>query len=186
LLAALDSLGVPIIGGVDALLIAVSTVEPKQAFIGAVCAIIGSVIGSYTLFAIARKGGQVMLARQTSHGAGLRLRNWFERYGLLTVFIPALSPIPMPMKIPVFCAGALEVRARSFIAVVALARFIRYFSLAYLGQRYGRGTLVFLRLHWPAVAIIIVSLCVAAVVLLRFVNRKQPEIPEEVTATGSE
>jgi len=174
------------VGGVDALLIAVSTIEPKQAYLAAVCAIVGSIIGSYILFAIARKGGQVMLARQTSHGAGLRLRNWFERYGLLTVFIPALSPIPLPMKIPVFCAGALDVRARSFIAVVALARFIRYFALAYLGQRYGRGTLVFLRLHWPTVVSVILAFCIAAIVLLRFVNRKQPQIPEEIPATGSE
>jgi membrane protein YqaA with SNARE-associated domain len=186
LLAALDSLGIPIVGGVDALLIAVSTVEPQQAYLGALCAILGSVIGSYVLFAIARKGGHVMLARQTSHGAGLRLRNWFERYGLLTVFIPAVSPIPLPMKIPVFCAGALEVRARSFIAVVALARFIRYFALAYLGRRYGRDTVAFLRLHWPTVVFVVLALCIVAVVLLRFVNRKQPEIPEEIAATGSE
>jgi membrane protein YqaA with SNARE-associated domain len=171
---------------VDALLIAVSTVEPHNAYVGATCATIGSIVGSYLLFAIARKGGHVMLAKQTSRGAGLRLRNWFERYGLLTVFIPALSPIPMPMKIPVFCAGALEVRARSFLAVVALARCIRYFSLAYLGQQYGRDTLRFVLSHWVTVLVLVVVLCVFPIVLLRIVNRKHPEIPEEVAATGSE
>jgi uncharacterized membrane protein YdjX (TVP38/TMEM64 family) len=97
-----------------------------------------------------------------------------------------VSPIPLPMKIPVFCAGALEIRARSFIVVVALARFIRYFALAYLGQRYGRDTLAFLRLHWPTVVFVVLALCIVAVVLLRFVNRKQPEIPEGIAATGSE
>lgn len=168
------------------MLIAVSTVEPHNAYLGALCAAMGSLVGSYILFAIARKGGHVMLARQTSQGAGLRLRNWFERYGLLTVFIPALSPIPMPMKIPVFCAGALEVRAKSFIAVVALARCIRYFTLAYLGQRYGRDTLRFVLSHWVTVLISVVVLCVFAIVLLRIVNRKEPEIPEGVAATGSE
>jgi membrane protein YqaA with SNARE-associated domain len=186
LLSALDSIGVPIVGGVDALLIAVSVLEPHQAYLGAVCAILGSLTGSYILFSIARKGGHVMLAKQTSHGTGLKLRNWFEKYGLLTVFVPAISPLPMPMKIPVFCAGALEVRPRSFLAVVALARVIRYFTLAYLGQRYGRYTVPFLRTHWLAVLIVIVVLCGMAIVLLRFVNRKQPEIPEQVSATGSE
>lgn len=127
-----------------------------------------------------------MLARQTSKGAGLRLRNWFERYGLLTVFVPALSPIPLPMKIPVFCAGALEVRARSFIAVVALARSIRYFTLAFLGQRYGRHTLAFVISHWPAVVIAVTVLCAVALVMLRIVNRKQSQIPDGVAATGSE
>lgn len=186
MLAALDSLGVPIVGGVDALLIAVSTVEPEYAYLGAICAILGSILGSYILFAIARKGGHVMLANQTSHGMGLRLRNWFERYGLLTVFVPAVSPLPLPMKIPVFCAGALEVRTRSFIAVVALARCIRYFALAYLGQQYGRDTLSYLKSHWLAVVVVVVALCAFAIVLLRMVNRKQPEIPEEIPATGSE
>jgi membrane protein YqaA with SNARE-associated domain len=186
LLAALDSLGVPIVGGVDALLIAVSTVEPEHAYLAALCAIAGSLVGSYILFAIAREGGHVMLANHTSHGVGLKLRNWFERYGLLTVFLPAVSPIPMPMKIPVFCAGALEVRPRSFVAVVALARVIRYFALAYLGQRYGRYTVAFLKTHWLAVMVVVFALCGMAIALLRFVNRKQPEIPAEIAATGSE
>jgi membrane protein YqaA with SNARE-associated domain len=185
LLAALDSVGIPIVGGVDAMLIAVSVVEPKNAYFAAVCAIAGSLAGSYFLFAIAQKGGQVMLAKHTSHGTGLKLRNWFERYGLLTVFVPALSFVPMPLKIPVFCAGALEVRVRSFLAVVALARVIRYFTLAYLGQRYGRYTLPFLKAHWPAVLLTVLVLCAVAIAVLRVVNRDQPNIPDEVSATDS-
>lgn len=185
LLAALDSVGVPIVGGVDALLIAVSTLEPASAYLAAVCATIGSLAGSYFLFAIAQKGGHVMLEKYTSHGTGLKLRNWFERYGLLTVFVPALSIVPMPLKIPVFCAGALEVRARSFLAVIALARVIRYVTLAYLGQRYGRYTLPFLKAHWPAVLLAVLVLCVVAIAVLRVVNRDQPNIPDEVGAIDS-
>lgn len=175
LLATLDSVGVPIVSGVDALLIAVAAVDPKQAYLAAVCAIVGSVFGSYILFAIARKGGQVMLEKHTSHGKGLKLRNWFEKYGLLTVFIPALSPVPLPMKIPVFCAGALEVRARSFLCVVALARVIRYFALAYLGQHYGRYTFPYLKHHWPVVLAIVLGLCAIAVILLRVINKQNQQ-----------
>jgi membrane protein YqaA with SNARE-associated domain len=176
LLSALDSIGIPIVGGVDALLIAVAVVEPGQAILGAVCATIGSVAGSYFLFSIARRGSHVFLAKHTTHGTGRRLHNWFEQYGLLTVFIPAVSPIPLPMKIPVFCAGALEVRTRSFLTVVALARVIRYFTLAYLGQRYGHHTLVFLRVHWVAVVVIVAILCAAAMTVLRIVNRERVEV----------
>ncbi|MFZ0594390.1 MAG: VTT domain-containing protein [Bryobacteraceae bacterium] len=185
MLAALDSVGIPIVGGVDALLIALATVDSKNAYLSASCAIAGSLAGSYFLFAIAQKGGHVMLEKYTSHGSGLRLRNWFERYGLLTVFVPALSPVPLPMKIAVFCAGALEVRTRSFLAVVALARVIRYFTLAYLGQRYGRYTVPFLKAHWPVVLVSIVVLCVAAIAVLRIVNRGQPNIATGVGATDS-
>lgn len=181
-LAALDSIGVPIVGGVDALLIAVSTVEPHKAYGAALCAILGSLMGSYFLFAIAQKGGHVLLAKHTSHGSGLRLRNWFEKYGLLTVFIPALSPVPLPMKIPVFCAGALEVRLRSFLAVVAFARIIRYFTLAYLGKRYGHYTLPFLKAHWGVVLVSVLALCAVAVLVLRFTSKNDVNVRGEVSA----
>lgn len=186
LFAALDSIGVPMIGGVDFLLITLSTVNPKQAILAAVCATLGSIAGSLILFFIARKGGHVLLATRTSHGSGLKLRNWFEKYGLLTVFIPAVSPLPMPMKIPVFCAGALEVRTRSFLAVVIIARVIRYFALAYLGQHYGTYTLQFLKHHWLSVLLVVLLLCAVVILVLRFVNREQPDIPPGIGVTDSE
>jgi membrane protein YqaA with SNARE-associated domain len=185
-LAILDSIGIPIVGGVDALLIAVATLEPTQAYVSAICATAGSLVGSLVLFSIARKGGHMLLAKHTSHGTGLHLRNWFERYGLLTVFIPALSPLPMPLKIPVFCAGALEVRTRSFVAVILLARVIRYFALASLGQRYGRYTFTFLKGHWMSVTVILLALCGVAIALLRLVNRNEPEIPPEPAVVESD
>lgn len=186
LFAALDSVGVPMIGGVDFLLITLATVDPKQAILAAVCAIIGSIAGSMILFSIAREGGHLLLERYTSHGSGLKLRNWFEQYGLLTVFIPAVSPLPMPMKIPVFCAGALEVRTRSFFAVVTIARVIRYAALAYLGQHYGRYTLPFLKHHWLGVLVTVVALCAVVIAVLRVVNRNQPDIAPDNAITDSE
>ena len=186
LFAGLDSVGVPMIGGVDILLITLSAENPKQAFLAAVCATIGSIVGSLCLFLIARKGGHVLLAKHTSHRSGLRLRNWFERYGLLTVFIPAVSPLPLPMKIPVFCAGALEVRTRSFMAVVVTARVIRYFTLAFLGQHYGSDTLQYLKHHWMSVLLIVLALCAVVIVILRIVNRDQPDSASSDELTNSE
>ena len=145
LLALADSAGVPIVGGVDALLIAVSMQRPDLAYWAAACAIVGSLLGCAILFAIARKGGQVFLARYIAQGRGKKLHSWFERYGLITVFIPAASFIPLPMKIPIFCAGALRVGWTEFLGVVLAARLLRYFSLAYLAQRYGGATVQFLK-----------------------------------------
>jgi membrane protein YqaA with SNARE-associated domain len=172
-----DSAGVPIVGGVDALLIAVSINNPAQAVWSALCAIIGSAIGSSILFAISRKGGEVFLRKHISRGAGRRLHSWFERYGLLTVFIPAVSFIPLPMKIPVFCAGALEVRWSSFLSVVILARTIRYFVLAYLAQRYGSQTVVFLKTHALAAAGIALALALAIGVMMRLAGGNQQSEP---------
>lgn len=170
-LAILDSTGLPVIGGVDALLIALATERPQQAYIAAFWAVLGSLAGSLILFAIARKGGEVLLAKHISSRTGARLHIWFQRYGLVTVFIPAISPFPLPMKIPVFCAGALEVRWSYFVAVVLSARAIRYFALAYLGQHYGHETFQYLVSHGVHVAVIAVALAVASVIALRLVQR---------------
>lgn len=174
-LAALDSAGVPIVGGVDALLIAIAVISPAQAYLAAACALIGSLIGCLFLFTIARKGGHALLAKYTESGRGKQLRHWFERYGLVTVFVPALSPVPLPLKIPVFCAAVLEVRTTYFFAVVFLARVIRYFALAYLAQKYGQDTIPFLKHHWKEVLGVVVALCVVTLVLLRVIDRKKPE-----------
>ena len=126
LLAVLDSAGIPLPAGVDALVIAVAIASPAAAMGTATLSVIGSCAGSMFLFWVARKGGKLYLERQASSVRALRLRVWFDRYGLLTVFIPALVPIPMPLKVFVLSAGALGTRPLSFLAVVLAARIPRY------------------------------------------------------------
>jgi membrane protein YqaA with SNARE-associated domain len=172
LLAVADSAGVPIVGGVDALLIAVAINTPRLAYISAVCAIFGSLIGSLILYVIARKGGEVLLAKHISGRTGKRLHRWFERYGLITVFIPALSPLPLPMKVPVFCSGALGVRWTWFVTVVAAARTIRYFALAYLALHYGHQTFQYLRAHVIALTAWAAGLAVLAIIALQIAARR--------------
>lgn len=172
-LSILDSAGLPVIGGVDALVIAIATRDPSQAYIAAIFAVAGSLIGSLILYVIARMGGEVLLAKHISSRRGARLHLWFQRYGLATVFIPAISPLPLPMKVPVFCAGALQVRVSYFIAVVLAARVIRYFALAYLAKRYGHDTVHFLLSHGVLVAVIALALAVIAVAALRIYQRHE-------------
>ncbi|HEX4164919.1 MAG TPA: VTT domain-containing protein [Bryobacteraceae bacterium] len=177
-LSALDSLGLPVIGGVDGLLIAVATNEPPKAYFAAACAVLGSMIGSLILFALARKGGEVLLAKHISGKMGARLHLWFQRYGLVTVFIPAISPLPLPMKIPVFCAGALNVRITYFLFVILVARVIRYSALAYLGKEYGRFTVRYLLSHGVLIGLVALGLAVLVAVGLRFYQRHKANVGE--------
>lgn len=154
-------------GGVDALLIAVAARTPRLAYLAALCAVAGSVGGSAILFGIARKGGEVFLTKHISRGTGRRLHAWFLRYGLVTVFIPAASFVPLPMKVPVFCAGTLNVRWASFLLTVLAARVIRYFTLAYLAQRYGAATFTFLKTHAIGAAVVALLLAISALAVLR-------------------
>lgn len=147
LLAILDSSGVPVAGVFDAFLIFISVQRPSVAWWCAGLAVIGSTIGNVILFTLSRKGGQAFLARSASEGRAMRFRAWFLRYGLLTVFIPALIPIPMPMKLFVITAGVLGTPMTDFLGVVLLARIFRYFGEAWLGVALGHESTTFLRAH---------------------------------------
>ena len=173
-LAALDSAGIPLIGGVDALLIAVSSRSAESAYLAAGFAIVGSLIGSSFLFFLARKGGEAFLKSHVAAGTGKRLHQWFQQYGLITVFVPALSPIPLPTKIPVFCAGALLVRYEYFAFVMILARTVRYFSLAYLAIHYGAQTFTFVKTHaWQLGIAALVAALLAMSILRLFQKREE-------------
>ena len=83
----LDSAGVPLPASVDALLITVGALNPKMAYVAVLLGITGSVVGNLFLFSVARKGGEAYLARHTISARGKKLRQWFQHYGLITVFI---------------------------------------------------------------------------------------------------
>lgn len=176
LLAILDSAGVPIVGGVDALLIAIASQGEGNAYLAATFALIGSLIGSTFLFYLARKGGDVFLHKQIASGPGKRLHAFFQQYGLVTVFIPAISPIPMPMKIPVFCAGALQVRYEYFLLVMLSARAIRYFGLAYLAIHYGSQTFAYVRTHLWQIGVGALVLALVATLALRLLQRREASL----------
>ena len=161
-LAALDSAGIPIPAAVDALLMLLAAKSPEQASLCAGLALIGSLAGSMFLFWIARRGGEVYLARHTVSARGIKMRLWFQHYGLLTVFMSAISPIPLPMKLFVISAGALGVRPLPFFVTVLSARVPRYAALAYLGAHLGQeGAGVYLKAHaWHIGAILVAMFAV--------------------------
>lgn len=129
------------------LVVLLAVADPGRAWIGTLAAIAGSVIGNYILFAIARRGGRAYLDARTQTGRAAKFREWFQRYGLLTVFIPAVLPIPLPLKVFVLSAGALGVSPVVFLAVICGARLLRYGGLAWLGAQVGEESLDYLKDH---------------------------------------
>jgi membrane protein YqaA with SNARE-associated domain len=154
-LSAIESVGIPNPGGTDWLLLVLTIARPADAVVCAAMAVIGSLAGSVIFFEIMRKGGERYLARNTASGRGLRLRAWFLRYGLVTVFIPALLPIPiLPFKVFAACAGAMRVPRGRFLLVLAAARIPRYAGLAYLGASLGENSGPWLKDHiWHMLAL---------------------------------
>lgn len=158
LLAILDSSGVPVAGVFDALLILIAVQRPEAAWLCAGLAVIGSTAGNTILFWTANRGGRRFMKGAAPEGSSSRFREWFRRYGMVTVFIPALIPIPMPLKVFVISAGVTGTSFPEFVAVVLTARAIRYFGEAWLGIRLGTGSAAFLKSH-------AVDFCVAAALL---------------------
>lgn len=164
-LALLDTV-IPVAGVFDALLAILAAQRPALGWWCAACAVIGSTAGNYILFQTARNGGKRFLDKASDSPRGHRFRAWFERYGLITVFIPALIPIPMPLKLFVVSAGALGTRLRTFLAVVLLARTLRYFGLAWLGINLGRDAAGFLKahvLHFIVFAVVLTTVLYTAI-----------------------
>jgi membrane protein YqaA with SNARE-associated domain len=156
---------------VDGALVGVAAADPATAYVSATLVTVVSVAGCLILFWLARKGGERYLQRHTASPKAQTLALWFQRYGLATVFVPALSPAPLPTKVFVICAGASGVRVAPFVLVVLAARTVRYFGLAYLGARYGEGSLVWVKAHAWYVAAAALGLFVLAAVVVKVGGR---------------
>lgn len=178
-LALLDSTGIPLPGGVDALLVVVANQAPTLGYLCAALATIGSLIGSMILFTIARKGGQRYLDKVAGGPRGMKFRNWFSRYGLVTVFVPCISVIPMPLKAFVACAGVLGIRRSHFAITILLARIPRYFFLAWLGQQMGENALGWIKAHTLHFALGLAAMGLILYLLARFANQDQPATAQE-------
>jgi membrane protein YqaA with SNARE-associated domain len=153
LLSILDSSGVPVAGVFDALLILIAVEQPSVAWLCAGMAVAGSTVGNVILFWMARKGGQAFMNKAAPEGRAAKFRHWFRRYGMATVLVPALVPIPMPLKLFVISAGVTGTALGEFVAVVLIARVLRYFGEAWLGITLGRESTRFLTTHaWDFVA----------------------------------
>lgn len=172
--ALLDGMGLTIPSGVDVLILYLAANRPNEVVFLAALAVLGSAIGNTILFSIARKGGELFLHKRSDSRYGRKFRQWFEHYGLLTVFISALVPLPvMPMKIFVFCSGALGIPVRQFLIVFLAARIPRYLALAYLGSLMGHDALTYLRAHVWHLVLFAVALSVVLWLMIRYVDQKR-------------
>jgi membrane protein YqaA with SNARE-associated domain len=147
LLSILDSSGVPVAGVFDAFLILIAVERPSVAWLAAGLAVVGSTTGNVILYFTARRGGRRFMSKVAPEGRAARFQEWFKRYGMVTVFVPALMPIPMPLKLFVISAGVLSASFAEFLTIVVTARGLRYFGEAWLGIRLGRDSTTFLKTH---------------------------------------
>jgi membrane protein YqaA with SNARE-associated domain len=173
LLAFIDSAGIPVASGMDALVIVVAAKAPSRAVLAASMGVLGSLIGNLVLFLGARAGARRFVAAKEPAEKQQRFRDWFRRYGLLTVFIPSALPIPLPLKVFVISAAAFGTPLRTFALVITLGRSIRYFGEAALGVALGEGSWQFLRAHTWHLLAGAVALFAALYLLMLWMDRRR-------------
>ena len=173
LIGFIDSLGIPLPATMDALMIFIAVKAPHRAYFTAAMAVLGSLGGNLALFLGVRHGSRLLIKAVPEPGKPQRFREWFRRYGLVTVFVPAVVPVlPLPLKVFVVSAGYLHTPLSRFFWVVLLARVIRYFGEAYLGIRLGAGAQTFLAHNAWALAAIAMAAVAALFLLIRWRNRR--------------
>jgi membrane protein YqaA with SNARE-associated domain len=171
-LALLDNSPLPIPGAMDIATILLAAREPRWWIYYALMATLGSLLGGFITYRLARKGGKEALERKFSKRRINEITKIFERWGFGSIAIPAMIPPPMPMVPFLFVAGAMQYPVRKFLVALAAGRSIRYLILAYLGEHYGRRIItVITRNGHPVLVGIILAALIIAGVIIYFVQR---------------
>src|SRR6185295_4910717 len=136
-------------------------------------AAIGSVIGCNLLYSIVRRGGQAVLRKRFNIDSIKRVERAYERFGFLAIGIPAILPPPLPFKIFVATAGALEYPRWKFLLTVMIARSVRYYVEGILAVYYGRRVLLFIRDNGLVVVSIVATLVLIGVIIYLLINRRR-------------
>jgi len=144
----------------DVLVVVLSAKYPERMPYYAGMTTVGSLIGCFMLFTVARRGGEVFLRKRLKGAHVDRALRLYQRFGLMAVVVPALLPPPVPFKVFVVLAGAADVAPWRFALAVGIGRGIRYFGQGYLAVVYGDHALDYLQAHGAEIG---VSLAVLAV-----------------------
>ena len=149
---------------------------PTAAFYFPLFAAAGSVIGCNLLYTIVRRGGQAVLRKRFKLSSIKRVERAYERFGFLAIGIPAILPPPLPFKIFVATAGALEYPRWKFLLTVMIARSFRYYVEGILAVFYGQRVLLFLKDNGLVILSVVGSLALISAVVYLLVRRRRGTI----------
>lgn len=175
-IAFLDSLFIPMPGGVDAVLLLLAASRPSWMLIYVAAATIGSTAGCVGLYRISQRAGHRALAR-FSKSKQKRVKDLIDRYDVLSVLVASLLPPPFPFKLFVVSAGVFRLNLLRFTIAVAAGRTFRYLLEGYLAARYGEHAREILSRYYPAIGIGLALLIIIVFVGKNLMRRGQAAEP---------
>jgi membrane protein YqaA with SNARE-associated domain len=172
-LTILDSSPIPTFGVPDILIAVLSASHRNPWYEYAATATLGSMIGAYITFRLARKAGSAYLDQKFKKGKVSKLLNVFKKWGTGTLVASAAIPIPTPTSMFFAAAGASDYPLGKFLIVVTISRAVRYSMIALVADLYGRRFIRALRhpgQYWGwmvAIAAITIALIVGGILFKR-------------------
>ncbi|MGH9746474.1 MAG: YqaA family protein [Candidatus Acidiferrales bacterium] len=177
ILGLIDSSVIPIPGSTDALTIVLAAKRAEPWPYYAFMATLGSVIGGYLTYRLARRQGKDAMERRLSRKRIHQVTRTFEKWGFGAVLIPAILPPPAPMVPFLIAAGAMQYSRNKFLLALTIGRAIRFTILSYLAALYGRWILATITNHYRPILItfIVASFVLSLFILYRYKRSKSRE-----------
>ena len=144
LLAVIDSSPIPTFAGTDILTAILVASRRNPWYEYAAVATMGSVLGAYITFRLARKAGEAYVHQHFSRRTRGML-DFFKRWGTSALVVSTAVPFPFPTSLFFAAAGASNYRMRKFLALVLACRATRYTVIAVVADYYGRHFIHILR-----------------------------------------
>jgi membrane protein YqaA with SNARE-associated domain len=183
-IAFLDSVMIPMPGGVDAVLLLLSAARPSWVLVYVAAATIGSTAGCVVLYYVSRRAGHRALKR-FSAAKQKRVKDLIDRYDVLSVLVASLLPPPFPFKLFVVSAGVFRLNPVRLAIAIASGRVIRYLLLGYLAARYGEHAREILSRYYPVIGLGLALLIIIVFVARNLIRRGAATAPAPVSDVES-
>jgi membrane protein YqaA with SNARE-associated domain len=139
-------------------------------------AVLGSTMGCVILYYISRRAGSRALAK-FSPAKQKRVKDWIDKYDVLSMLVACLLPPPFPLKLFVITTGVLRLSVVRFTLAIAAGRAFRYLLLGYLAARYGEQAKVILGKYYPWIGLGLAVLIIGFFVT-RSLLKRRPAVVE--------
>lgn len=181
--ALLDSTFVPLPTGVDALVILLTTANPRWMVVYALIATAGSTIGCVILYSVSKRAGSRAL-RKFSSAKQQRVKELIDRYDVLSVLVASLMPPPFPFKLFVVTAGVFRFSLPRFTIAIIAGRLFRFLLEGYLAIHYGAQAKEVVTKYYPWIGLGLVVVVIAVFLIRKSVKRRKNGVVETSLEAG--
>jgi membrane protein YqaA with SNARE-associated domain len=183
--ALLDSTFVPLPSSVDALMILLTTANPRWMVVYAAIATAGSAIGCVILYSVSKRAGSRAL-QKFSPARQKRVKELIERYDVLSVIVASLMPPPFPFKLFVVTAGVFRFSLTRFTIAIIAGRSFRFLLEGYLAIRYGAQARGILAIYYPWIGLGLVVAIIALFIIRKSMKRRKNASVETNLESGTD